>query len=97
MDPEAHPVPDGAIRGSAGWAAMKRRELFKLGLAATIAPVLPKPQSCTMPLTWVSTIRMSFGGHEIQGLASGGPVRFDAVQRTRSYNHMALHPRRGSA
>lgn len=76
--------------------AMKRRELFNLGLAASIATVLPKALT---EYRWVSQgdprvrgpIRLSVGGYAIEGVASGEFVQFDAVQRSRSYNHMAVH------
>lgn len=76
---------------------MNRRELFKLGLAAGIAHALPKPKAMTYD---PSKVRITIGGHEVTGMASGERVGFarcwgqpmiDGVQRTRSYNHMALH------
>lgn len=67
---------------------MKRRELFNLGLAASIASVLPKPKAMTYDPT---QIRLFIGGHEMAGIVSGEFVQFDGVQRSLSYNHLALH------
>lgn len=47
---------------------MKRRELFKLGLAASIASALPKPNAMTYD---PSQIQITFGGHELTGFAPG--------------------------
>lgn len=66
---------------------MKRRELFKLGLAASIAHVLPKPRAMTYD---PSKVRITVGGHELTCIASG-QSRFDPIQRTRSYNRMVVH------
>ena len=69
---------------------MNRRELFKLGLAAGIAHALPKPKAMT-GYRWDAQldgrVRANLGIDRIWG----EPMRFDTVQRTRSYNHMALH------
>lgn len=65
---------------------MRRRELFKLGLAAGIAHALPKPKV----MTHKPKVRISIGGHGLTGFSSGEFVQIEAVQHTRSYNHVAV-------